>query len=753
MGTYVDGSGKARNFENRVVELLQGLAEGYANPENAAAIASEAAETAASAAETAAAAAEDAAEAAEAIESTVLYVDQELTDTQKAKARANIGAAAAEIETHIGKTDSLLSGTFISGTPIKSPEDSILTGLKLNGPTNSAFDGVAVIEGVNIKVTSVNGQTSTNNLFMVGSGQINKANGTTNFVTSWLKTATGDERVTGRDASSALEISLLKSRCEYTVAAANAYFAAHPLIVWYTSTNASPSAYYQYVVCETDNSYSVIGTMDALAQLASGDSIDFKTGAAVIGNTATTVRISADVATIPAGATITATGSMDVTAMTSLSGKVDISGWNQVVPLNTTFFENVNYFSPDSAVVKSGVYANEDGEVTASSGQAFSLIMRVKPSTSYVLYVPDSNRGNVVENQTAVFSVGTTYTVICSTSTNNITFTTGATANYIFAYVYNGEYDYDANKGNIRLVEGNTLPAYTTPTVKKANLPQDVVSAISPLNGKNILIFGDSITSACNLTINGSNETTVYTWKNPSNSYVDAGGNTIYYSMWPKILRDSQPTGEIRCYAFPGASYKSSTREAGSELQNVQYQIDVALNDLDNPNNAFAVDDYAPDIVIFALGTNDGAPNDTFDTAMSKTVLEEDGYTIDVDSTLAALDDTKYCESARMAFLRVKQAFPLAQIYCVLPIQRANNDTNWGTLREYLSQMAKRYGCVIIDGTAESGITREFNTWNEVGEYLKDGLHPNDKGQNLMARMIISALRANYIPFGDGFNQ
>lgn len=137
---------------------------------------------------------------------------------------------------------------------------------------------------------------------------------------------------------------------------------------------------------------------------------------------------------------------------------------------------------------------------------------------------------------------------------------------------------------------------------------------------------------------------------------------------------------------------------------------------------------------------------------MNKTVLQSDGYSIDVPSTLAALDDTKFCESARKAFIRIKQAFPMAQIFCVLPIQRANNEINFGTLRQYLMEMAKRYGCIIIDGAGESGITRDFNVWNTVGEYLKDGLHPNEKGQNLMARMILSALRSHYIPFGIGFN-
>ena len=31
-------------------------------------------------------------------------------------------------------------------------------------------------------------------------------------------------------------------------------------------------------------------------------------------------------------------------------------------------------------------------------------------------------------------------------------------------------------------------------------------------------------------------------------------------------------------------------------------------------------------------------------------------------------------------------------------------------------------------------------------------LHPNDKGQNLLARAILTSLKTHYVPFGNGFN-
>ena len=420
-----------------------------------------------------------------------------------------------------------------------------------------------------------------------------------------------------------------------------------------------------------------------------------------------------------------------------------------VEPKETTFFDAANYFNINRTIVYNDRFINGTGTVSAKTANVCTLVFPVNNNTHYYFYTPNSNRAIVAESTDADFSYGTSKTPIYTSgrpADGIIDFTTGSSAKYIGVYINSGSYDYDANKNNIVLNIGKYY-GNITPFIANKYLP----ASSKVLENTNVLIFGDSITDCCNLTVNANNETTAYSWRNPSNSYVDENSHTIQYSMWPKILKESETCGEIRNYALSGASYKTSSREAGYERQNLQYQIDVAMNDLDNPNNVFDVDDYVPDIVIFALGTNDGAPNDTYDSAMSKTVLKSDNTSIDVDATISALDDTKFCESARKAYMRVKKAFPMAQIFCVLPIQRADNDM-LSNNHNYLEQMAERYGCIIIDGAESIGITRDFNNWNALGTYLKDGLHPNEKGQNLMARAIISSLKSHYMPFGSGFN-
>ncbi len=631
----------------------------------------------------------------------------------------------------------------ISGATIM-PE-GVAVDVVLNGPSTELYDGTVLIDGENVKFTSVNGQSTNYNFFFISSGQINKANGNDFITDTFPVTASGDiEKVIGRTNNSAVEFCLLKTKCEYSVSAANAYVKQHPIRMWFkTPNNSTATTFYPYINATKTGVYLNIGTTQPVSQLLSGDTLSFVTGDYSIGGNSGKVDISQPASDIPSGSTLISTGNLTIKTLIDLQGaldkKVSRDGWNEVLPINTTFFDGVNYFDLSKAIVYNDRFINNSGTVT-SAADLTSVVCPVKPNTTYWFYAPGMNRFFVVENDSATFNIGSSYTVLHNNSeTNPTSITTGATARYVCIYFANYTYDFMQNNPilNEKLYNGTN-----NPYVSEDYLPKAVTN---PLRNANVLIFGDSITDSCHITVNANDETTAYTWKNPSNSYTDAGGNIVRFNMWPFMLKNLGVFSEIRDYARSGASYKDATRTAGEERQNLSYQITVALNDLDNPNGVFDVDEFVPDIVIFALGTNDGLPNDTYQEAMAKTVLKSDGYSIDTDATLANLDRSKFCEAARSAFLRTRIAFPEAQFYCVLPIQRANDEVNGQNLNTYLREMARRYGCVIIDGYAESGIIRDTNVWNALGATLKDGLHPNDKGQNMMFRMIYGALKSHYI--------
>ena len=264
-------------------------------------------------------------------------------------------------------------------------------------------------------------------------------------------------------------------------------------------------------------------------------------------------------------------------------------------------------------------------------------------------------------------------------------------------------------------------------------------------DGLNILIFGDSITACSVITTDVNGRTDSYKLKSNSASYINKNGTTVTYSLWPYLLTEIFKCNDVRNYALSGASYIDKERAAGQELKNLSAQIDLALKDRDNPNGVFPTTGaFVPDIVIFALGTNDSSPNDTYETAMAKSVMS--GKQILVPETLGNLDTTKFCEAARKAFMRVREAFPTSQMFCILPPQKFAWEQSTEGVNNELRKMAQRYGMVIIDAAAESGIVRDFesSTDNE-GTLLKDSVHPNALGQKVYTRMIARYIN-QYIP-------
>lgn len=263
-------------------------------------------------------------------------------------------------------------------------------------------------------------------------------------------------------------------------------------------------------------------------------------------------------------------------------------------------------------------------------------------------------------------------------------------------------------------------------------------NATSKFNNKNVLIFGDSITDACEITVNDNNQTTAYSFR---------GLDAFNRKMWSAILKDSYNFKEVRNYALSGATWKGDLSKARASSFS---QITIALNDLNNPNGVFNQDIFTPDIVIFALGINDASSNDTYEDAMNKTILIDGTNNIDVESTLNNLDHSKFNESVRWALLKIKSQFPFAQVYVSLPLQCAKVHTVYGsTFVSDIRKMAERCGCIIIDSTNEVGIIPEGNFYNDgtkIGITLQDGLHPNAVGQQMLARAIIGILNGYYYP-------
>ena len=260
-----------------------------------------------------------------------------------------------------------------------------------------------------------------------------------------------------------------------------------------------------------------------------------------------------------------------------------------------------------------------------------------------------------------------------------------------------------------------------------------------------LLIFGDSITETNDITFN--------TAENPySVKVVDT-----YGSNWPKLVKESGLNnvhfrlGEVRNYAKSGASFRDRRLE---DRQYLGFQIDEAFADLNAPEDGYYhKKPFNPDVVIVSIGTNDGTPAsaDTYDSAMCKSVMKDvviDGVTrqqIDIQETLNNLDTKSTIgEAIRHSYMRLREKFPNALFVYATPIQRLAYETP-PTQLELFKSLAKRYNFVIADCNSESGIVRDYQTWDGSSGDLKDGLHPTKNGSMKIAMCIVNTLISNVL--------
>ena len=245
------------------------------------------------------------------------------------------------------------------------------------------------------------------------------------------------------------------------------------------------------------------------------------------------------------------------------------------------------------------------------------------------------------------------------------------------------------SKGNLKSIYGADI-ASSSQSGQKA----------SKAYGAKYLLFGDSITQS---------------------SRVDNGifdETTSPFPNWPTYAKDQLQMSVFRNYAKSGAAF----REYGQTnlWQMMSHQVNTAIANAETP-----------DVIIVAMGTNDGVTANLgdYETAMGK-------------ATLTDLNRALTLEAARWAFWTIRSNFPNAVCFYANPLQRATADsTALAPLVDGLSKMALRYGFALIDQHRESGIIRDL----EVGDnhlYLADGLHPNTAGRILQANYIVSKIVA-----------
>jgi lysophospholipase L1-like esterase len=160
---------------------------------------------------------------------------------------------------------------------------------------------------------------------------------------------------------------------------------------------------------------------------------------------------------------------------------------------------------------------------------------------------------------------------------------------------------------------------------------------------------------------------------------------------------------------------------------------------------------YDPDIILLGVGTND--INSNWMGWLGKTFIGK-----------SAQDVTSYEKVIRQIFDRIKEESPTARIFIVgmsTPTQRYWSETFWGFTIKMPDQITvdqayDDYNAMLAQSACDFGFTfiDIASHWpddpNESWALYADGIHPNDKGYDLMAHVIAFALSIS--EFGPRFS-
>lgn len=140
-----------------------------------------------------------------------------------------------------------------------------------------------------------------------------------------------------------------------------------------------------------------------------------------------------------------------------------------------------------------------------------------------------------------------------------------------------------------------------------------------------------------------------------------------------------------------------------------------------------------PDIFAFSMGTNDTNYGNAQEALEGKDLPATNS---DVMFTMAG--------AARWAIQKIISTYPNCRVFVLSPIQSSDKERNTNNLSkiEILKEICQGLSVQFIDMYSNCGISEKLE--NGTGIYLRDGLHPNDKGQKLMGAYASSFIRNNY---------
>lgn len=245
---------------------------------------------------------------------------------------------------------------------------------------------------------------------------------------------------------------------------------------------------------------------------------------------------------------------------------------------------------------------------------------------------------------------------------------------------------------------------------------------VSVFKGKNLVMFGNSITAAEN------------SWAYQTSKRLEVGNfynGAVGGAIWSKRKRTSGGQTIItQDYDDPNFAGISNSNTADPDITEYQKRINnCAIVHIQKYLSEGGT--RVPDIIILSYGTNDNFDDATIGN--SETVLQE--------KDLSKVDVFTMAGALRWSIETLKTRFPKAKIYVCSPIQATSDTKNNGNLKKMavIEKICNGMSVTYFDCYSESGITQ-----GNSAQYLRDGLHPNEDGKVVHANYIIRKLKEVY---------
>lgn len=239
----------------------------------------------------------------------------------------------------------------------------------------------------------------------------------------------------------------------------------------------------------------------------------------------------------------------------------------------------------------------------------------------------------------------------------------------------------------------------------------------------NLGVAGDSITQGNQWSYH------VYRALNMKSHHNAAVGSSVWYK---RSVECGSMVISTQDYGSPGFAGISAGWEPTDDAEELQKRMNnCAVVHIRKFLAEVESGEYpAPDIFVFAYGTNDAAE------AIGSAEAALEGKSADNADLFTEAGAMRWCIQT------IRESFPECRVFAMTPIQTGDPEHNAKNrvITENMRVICRELSVRVIDCYGGSGICEKFEIKGGEGRYLLDGLHPKSNGQLLQGKFVANEI-------------